>query len=260
MEALKQPQLGKTIQALRQEKKLTQEELVEKCNVNVRTLQRIEAGDVTPRDFTIKAILEALDYKFEQVADSIQRKASTRQINIGWIAGLIYFIFGFGEAIVDYLRFEDDLAIYFPLLYTGVKSILLVSYIFFMIGFIEVGKTFKSSLLKISAFLMLGSMTVIELYDILSIFSNLSFDEFMMVRGFEAVAFGGVDIVFGIALIKIGRHLRSTASVAGIFEIIVGICFVSFFLSFLGLFFMIPAVILEIIVLYKCFEIVQGKE
>lgn len=260
MEALKQPQLGKTIQALRQEKKLTQEELVEKCNVNVRTLQRIEAGDVTPREFTIKAILEALDYKFEQVADSIQRKVSAKRMNIGWIAGLIYFIFGFGEAIVDYFRFENDLAIYFPLIYTGVKTVVTVAYIFFMIGFIEAGKMLKSSLLKISALLMLGSMAVIELYDILSIFSGLSSEEFVMVKGFESVAFGGVDIVFGIALIKIRKQLGLVASAAGLFEIIIGLCFVSFFLAFLGLIFMIPAVLLEVILLFKCYELVQGKE
>jgi len=47
---MKQPQLGQTILTLRQEKKITQEELVERCNLNVRTLQRIEAGEVTPRD------------------------------------------------------------------------------------------------------------------------------------------------------------------------------------------------------------------
>jgi transcriptional regulator with XRE-family HTH domain len=260
MEALKQPQLGKTIQALRQEKKLTQEELVEKCNVNVRTLQRIEAGDVTPRDFTVKAILEALDYKFEQVASSIQRNASIKRMNIGWIAGLIYFILGLAEAIVDLNRFEPDLAFYFPLIYTTVKALIIVSFTVFMLGFVEVGKNLNSSLLKISAYLMLGSMAVIELFDIISIFSGITMDEFWILKGGEAVAFGGVDIVFGIALIKIGKDLGLVAKAAGIFEIVIGVCFVTFFLSILGLFFMIPATILEVIVLFKCYELVQGKE
>ncbi|HEY3371256.1 MAG TPA: helix-turn-helix transcriptional regulator [Prolixibacteraceae bacterium] len=44
---MKQPDLGKKIAELRKAKSLTQEELVEKCNLNVRTLQRIEAGVVT---------------------------------------------------------------------------------------------------------------------------------------------------------------------------------------------------------------------
>lgn len=58
---MKQPELGKKIIELRKSKGLTQEELVEKCNINVRTLQRIESGEVTPRSYTIKIIFKALD-------------------------------------------------------------------------------------------------------------------------------------------------------------------------------------------------------
>ena len=57
---MKQPDLGKKILELRKQKGLTQEELVELCNINVRTIQRIEAVDVTPRTYTVKTILEAL--------------------------------------------------------------------------------------------------------------------------------------------------------------------------------------------------------
>jgi transcriptional regulator with XRE-family HTH domain len=58
---MQQPDLGKKIAKLRKARGLTQEELVEKCNINVRTLQRIEAGEVTPRSYTIKLIFAALD-------------------------------------------------------------------------------------------------------------------------------------------------------------------------------------------------------
>jgi len=61
---MKQPELGKKIAELRQLKGLTQEELVNECNINVRTLQRIEAGEVTPRNYTIKRIFEVLDYDY----------------------------------------------------------------------------------------------------------------------------------------------------------------------------------------------------
>ena len=46
---------------------MTQEELVQKCNITVRTIQRIEAGETTPRTFTIKTILNALGYEYEKV-------------------------------------------------------------------------------------------------------------------------------------------------------------------------------------------------
>ena len=66
---MKQPDLGKKILELRKLKGLTQEELVEQCNINVRTIQRIEAGDVSPRSYTIKAILDVLGVDFEDVFD-----------------------------------------------------------------------------------------------------------------------------------------------------------------------------------------------
>ncbi|WP_367126796.1 helix-turn-helix domain-containing protein, partial [Mongoliibacter sp.] len=50
---MQQPQLGQKIQEWRKAKGMTQEELVELCNINVRTIQRIEAGEVTPRSFTV---------------------------------------------------------------------------------------------------------------------------------------------------------------------------------------------------------------
>lgn len=59
---MNQPELGKKIAELRKAKELTQEELVEKCNLSVRTLQRIQSGEVTPRSYTLKAIFAALEY------------------------------------------------------------------------------------------------------------------------------------------------------------------------------------------------------
>ena len=60
---MKQPELGRKIAELRKAKGYTQEELVDKCNLSVRTLQRIESGEVAPRSYTIKVIFAALDYK-----------------------------------------------------------------------------------------------------------------------------------------------------------------------------------------------------
>src|SRR5262245_13098580 len=67
---MKQPDLGKKIVELRKAKGLTQEELVGKCNLNVRTLQRIEAGEVTPRSYTIRTIFGALGFNLHDVGDS----------------------------------------------------------------------------------------------------------------------------------------------------------------------------------------------
>jgi transcriptional regulator with XRE-family HTH domain len=61
-----QPELGKKIAELRKAKGFTQEELVEKCNLSVRTLQRIESGEAAPRTYTIRLIFTALDYNVHE--------------------------------------------------------------------------------------------------------------------------------------------------------------------------------------------------
>ena len=60
---MKQPELGKKIFELRQNKGLTQSELAEKCNLSLRTVQRIESTEVMPRNYTIKLIFSNLDYE-----------------------------------------------------------------------------------------------------------------------------------------------------------------------------------------------------
>jgi len=58
-----QPNLGKKMAELRKAKGLTQEELAEKGNINVRTLQRIESGEVTPRSYTAKVLFALLEFE-----------------------------------------------------------------------------------------------------------------------------------------------------------------------------------------------------
>ncbi len=64
---MKQPDLGKKITELRLAKGLTQGELAQKCNLSLRTIQRIESAEVTPRSYTVKLIFQCLDY---QIYDS----------------------------------------------------------------------------------------------------------------------------------------------------------------------------------------------
>jgi transcriptional regulator with XRE-family HTH domain len=65
---MNQPNLGKKIIELRKAQGFTQKELVDKCNLNIRTLQRIESGEVTPRGYTLKLILTTLNYQGEDLS------------------------------------------------------------------------------------------------------------------------------------------------------------------------------------------------
>ncbi len=60
---MNQHEIGNKIIELRKAKGLTQEELAIRCGINVRTVQRIESGSVSPRIATLKLIGDELDYE-----------------------------------------------------------------------------------------------------------------------------------------------------------------------------------------------------
>ena len=55
---------GKELIKVRKARGLTQAEVAEKCNVAIRTIQRIESGVVKPRSSTIKIISKSLEIDF----------------------------------------------------------------------------------------------------------------------------------------------------------------------------------------------------
>lgn len=57
--------IGSKIKELRLLKGLTQEELADKTGLSVRTIQRIESGEVDPRTYTLNALAEALGVGIE---------------------------------------------------------------------------------------------------------------------------------------------------------------------------------------------------
>lgn len=61
---MNQPDLGRKIAELRQQKGLTQEKLAEYCEVSSRTIQRIESGEVEPRSFTRNSLGNILEFDF----------------------------------------------------------------------------------------------------------------------------------------------------------------------------------------------------
>jgi len=79
---ISQPELGKKLVELRKKKGLTQEDLVEKCNLSVRTLQRIESGEVTPRNTTIRLIFEALEISSTNYFESIHE--DDKELKSNW--------------------------------------------------------------------------------------------------------------------------------------------------------------------------------
>jgi len=90
---MNQPELGKKITGLRKAKGLTQEELTTMCNLNVRTLQRIESGEVMPRSYTIKLIFAALDYNIYDSIDVMPDCLSDSTKAPNWLGQIYRYVF-----------------------------------------------------------------------------------------------------------------------------------------------------------------------
>jgi transcriptional regulator with XRE-family HTH domain/ketosteroid isomerase-like protein len=120
---MKQPELGKKIVELRKSKGLTQEELVEKCNLNVRTLQRIESGEVTPRSFTIKTIFTALDCSIYDSSESINRFIKTGFIVSNWLGQLYRYVFDLFNLKTNTMKKISILSIVIIAVILGVSSL-----------------------------------------------------------------------------------------------------------------------------------------
>ncbi|MFQ3369344.1 MAG: transcriptional regulator with XRE-family HTH domain [Flavobacteriaceae bacterium] len=272
---MKQPLLGKKITELRKQKGLTQEELVERCNVTVRTIQRIESGETTPRIYTIKTILNALGLDYEKVFEREYNEGKFDKIlrffpsnlnevlNVSFIAGIVYFVLGFVEMGYYATSFFDlDSQTNWSNLpiknygsdsgngiYIFIKIISIISFSLLMRGFVLVGSYYKNYLVELMAFVMIIMHIIFEISDIVSINFENSLVEFIMIS--KAVTFGVIMIFFGVGLYRLKSHLGNLPKITGILEIITGVCFATVFLSVFGLIFLTPLELLELLLLYK---------
>ncbi|MFL1894270.1 helix-turn-helix domain-containing protein [Aquimarina sp. 2-A2] len=273
---MKQPALGQKISELRKRKGFTQEELVDKCNISVRTIQRIEAGEVTPRSYTIKTILSALDYDLESIAqedspltsgfkklmlleidDSKKASFLINHLRIAWISGIVYFLLGFAELYIEYYRYNDDQLVVTESMYIVIKLISLISLVLFTRGFVVTGKILNNYLLRITAFIFICIGVLFYLYDIVSLYTMRL--DYQFILGAEAITYGVIGILFGIAVLRLKDSLGTIALVTGVFELITYGFMVTVLLSIVGMFMLTPTIILEIILLYKVTEMVREK-
>jgi len=61
---MQQPELGNKLNELRKGQGWSQEDLALEANINVRSIQRIEAGEVQPRLSTLKTLSDLLEFDF----------------------------------------------------------------------------------------------------------------------------------------------------------------------------------------------------
>ncbi len=260
---MKQPELGKKILELRKQKGFTQEELVEKCNINVRTIQRIEAGDVTPRSFTVKTILEALGVDGANFFKSNEATFSSREktiLNTSWITAILFTIITVVSMILEgfYFNNQHDSGELFFRSISGTFT--LITLFFFLRGYKALGDRFGINslvsgtyvyfILEIIAVSIVISLTVFDFEeDVVEILSGIVL----------ILTLGISELILGLGIRKLKDQLGSFAQTVGILKIVNGALLLTIILSPIAVFLSIPILIAEIIFLYNTTQKVEGE-
>jgi transcriptional regulator with XRE-family HTH domain len=268
---MQQPELGKRLTALRKEKNLTQEELVEKSHVSVRTIQRIEAGEVLPRTVTVKILLEALGTSYEsfltkqnqvmQTHNNTLPTANHNTLLTAMLAGAVYLISEIILGTLDIAWMTDHRNWGFRMnaIYTGLTVVMVISFALFARGFIALSDIFENKLLKVAAYLLVVAMVGKGVLDVASL-SAEDFESVWIPYAVIAMVIGAVGILFGISLLQLQDGMGELSRVAGILEIVMGITLVTVVLFFISYVILVPAVIVEILVLYRGYEYLSRPE
>lgn len=269
---ISQPRLGQKLHSTRKEKGLTQEDLVELCHVSVRTIQRIESGEVTPRFSTVKILLAALGQDPKSWAkDSQEEEGNNGKINffntmliidlpsheihksisIAWIAGIIYMVLGaaeIGAELMVFDRINSDI----QLGYATIKILAGLSFFIFNRGFIALAQLFENSLLKQASYVLAFGVSGLYLTDIFFIYAFPHDDTaYEVYTAFYLLAVGAMTLVFGVGLLRLQDSMGQLSKVTGILTIIMGIAFLTIIFSFIGVILLAPIMVLQILLLIQ---------
>jgi transcriptional regulator with XRE-family HTH domain len=253
---MKQPELGRKILEWRKAKGLTQEELVDLCQINVRTIQRIEAGEVTPRPFTLKTIMEALGIENEDIntipATEEPKHESPLPANllrISFMVGIVYLIFAVIESFLEFTIWEDSFFSVSGLWYSFVKITVMVTFTIFIYGYFSLAKQLENHLVRIGAILLVVGIILSTAKDLYVFYFYR--EAYLQLAIMDAIYFGAVYILFGIGMLNYQKTFGPIALIAGCLGILTGIAFVSILFALPGLILLTIFEILLLVILYS---------
>lgn len=260
-----QPELGRRLTALRKAKSLTQEELAEKSHVSARTIQRIEAGEVLPRFSTAKILVAALGESMESWTNQNPQAMQTTTLSspnhnsnvvlTAVIAGAIYLVTEIIVSSLDivWMSSDEQWGTVMNSIYISLTVVLVIAYFLFIRGFLVLSTVFENGLLRISAYFLAGMVALLSVIDVVFLGTE-DFEVLILPYATAAVLMGTLCIVFGIALLRLQDSMGELSKIAGVLEILMGLCLVTVVLFFVSYVILIPAVIVEILVLYRGYE------
>ncbi|OCX52832.1 hypothetical protein BEL04_00425 [Mucilaginibacter sp. PPCGB 2223] len=214
---MEQPTLGLKITELRNAQGITQKELADRCKVDIRTIQRIEAGEVSPRMYTLNLLSEVLGYDFKATPQAKQSENNDLPVTVlkfTALAGLIYSLNAI--AVVTELISHS---------FSGAARVFTftvhsLSAIGFFYGFHVLGKRRGNQRLAISAMLQIILLPLTNLFYLLN----------PAAIGLVYIALCINCIVFGVGVFNQnskGVH-KLLYSIAGIIGIVQSLMFLSF--------------------------------
>lgn len=246
---MNQPELGKKINEIRNQKGITQKDLSDKCNIDIRTIQRIESGEVFPRSSTIKLIANALELEYNELNGREQDPQDASEsfrilLMVSLIAGIIH--------LVNWL-------FYAPLMphnlnhysYNWLFSIIdVITTVFFYYGFFSIAKYSSNKLLAFaSSFFMIGG-PVYFMSTIITGALNISAGEYI---SHLIVGILGINcIFFGFGLLKTSSNMQVLYKSTAVLQFFIAPLFILPIgtLNVIGCWLNIPLYMLLIIIIY----------
>jgi transcriptional regulator with XRE-family HTH domain len=266
---MKQPQLGQKILELRKQKGFTQEELVAQCNINVRTIQRIEAGEVTPRSYTVKIILEALGEDLKEIRKEASTEKSIifwtdkdlKNLKNSWFFGVFYAIITLVWFIFEIYFEVTNLNQFWVLAFRVSLSIVFILTLWpFLKGYKLIAKKFTNTLLLNAVYIYLVIAVIMTISNLFIKGSGLVNAIEIIIGIFSLIIFGIGELIMGLGILKLKRELNSLSQIVGIAKIVNGGLLISVILSPIALFFIIPILIFEVIFLYQMFKTTNDSQ
>lgn len=249
---MKQPELGKKIAEFRNECGFTQEQLAEKANINIRTIQRIESGEVLPRLSTLKIIMENLGRDFKEIngENGYFVIEKSEYLKTAWISGIIMaIIFSINTAMII-LRDVYHIRAIIPLntlIYLGTIPLVF----FFNRGFIHIGKMVENNFLVITGIIGI----------ILCIFHNLLQATYPYENNYLGaiaaraliIMLGFNGIFYGIGLLLLKKYIYNLAVIGCVIIVFVSaLCMIPIdLIQFLAGVLTIPGLLFQILILSK---------
>jgi transcriptional regulator with XRE-family HTH domain len=246
---MNQPELGRKINEIRNRNGITQNDLSEKCNIDIRTIQRIESGEVFPRASTLKLISEILGLDYHELIENeqvVQSESGSFRILllITLVAGVMHLVnwFFYAPLFPSNLTFNS---------YNWVFSIIdVISTVFFYYGFILIAKYYENKILRsASIFFMIGG----PVYFIITIVTGaLNIDAGKMVNQLILSILGINCIFFGLGLLKIKSRLSALYKSTAILQFLIAPFFILPVrtLNIVGCWLNVPLYILMMIIIY----------